>query len=241
MIPMKTLVLKCSAPLQSWSIDSRFKTRSSGYYPSRSAIIGIFAAAMGMERDEPLNIFDDVAIIVRVDKGGTVLPDYQSARRWTNDRGIIQSRGNALVVSDRYYIEDAIFMVFVSANDTLIERIANAIQHPVYSLFLGRKSCPPTDDFLYGLLDTDIEDSLSLVPSQSKNDTLTVIRNAKQGEVADDVIKDNPRSFTISNREYSGRRVIQYKITPTDDISKKQPYDDIMEAVDAINGMEDDD
>ena len=46
--------------------------------------------------------------------------------------------------SDRYYLADASFLVALQSNDTaLIEKLASALQAPVWPYYLGRKSCVP--------------------------------------------------------------------------------------------------
>ena len=54
---MATLLLRLAAPLQAWGADSKFETRKTGREPTKSGVIGLLAAALGLRRDEtePLN------------------------------------------------------------------------------------------------------------------------------------------------------------------------------------------
>lgn len=218
MITMKTLVLRFDGPMQSWSVDSKFKTRSAGRWPSRSGIIGMLAAALGMERDADLSAFTSLKIVVRIDVPGIVLPDYHSIRRWDRSGGTSVSIGNALAVSNRYYFEDSIFTVFLQDEDDKIDKYAYAINHPVYSLFLGRKSCPTTPDLVYGVYEDIIENVIGSIEVKKKpvasirgkDDKYTpiIIRDAKDGEIGD-IIKDVPIDYSIRNRQYSGRSVVE--------------------------------
>lgn len=48
---MSTLLLRLAAPLQSWGIDSKFDIRRTGREPSKSGVIGLICAALGIKRD----------------------------------------------------------------------------------------------------------------------------------------------------------------------------------------------
>lgn len=228
---MKTLVLKCSSPMQSWSNDSRFNIRSAGRYPSRSGIIGIIASALGMDRNEPLDIFDGISTSIRIDKKGIVYPDYQVVHRWNRKNGNITAKGNAIANDNRYYIEDGIFMVFIEGDDGIIDKFADAIQYPVYSLFLGRKSCPPTYDFFYGVFDKDASSCIMDVPPEGEDHRVVVIRDVRDGELADDTVKDNPIAFNIKDRKYSGRQIKEYHVVLPSEEQKTVYDDDIMSLV----------
>ena len=47
-------------------------------------------------------------------------------------------------LTERYYLSDAVFLVGLEGERELLERIEFALSHPVFPLFLGRRSCPPT-------------------------------------------------------------------------------------------------
>ena len=50
---MATLLLRLAAPLQSWGMDSKFETRKTNREPTKSGVVGLLAAALGIRRDEP--------------------------------------------------------------------------------------------------------------------------------------------------------------------------------------------
>ena len=52
---MPVLLLRLAAPLQSWGVESKFDTRRTLGYPTKSGVIGLVASAMGRERTEPLD------------------------------------------------------------------------------------------------------------------------------------------------------------------------------------------
>ena len=49
---MATLLLRLAAPLQAWGADSKFETRKTNREPTKSGVIGLLAAALGLERDQ---------------------------------------------------------------------------------------------------------------------------------------------------------------------------------------------
>ena len=51
---MAVLLLRLSAPLQAWGTEnSKFEIRKTGREPSKSGIVGLLAAALGIRRNEP--------------------------------------------------------------------------------------------------------------------------------------------------------------------------------------------
>ena len=109
---MKTILLKLSGPLQAWGVESHFETRQTDNYPSKSAIIGLIAGAIGYRREEEkileLNKLD---FAVRIDQKGVILKDFQTAKMYT-EKGNIKS-----YVTNRYYLQDAMFIVAISSNE----------------------------------------------------------------------------------------------------------------------------
>ena len=53
---MATLLLRLAAPLQSWGAESKFDTRRTGREPTKSGVIGLLAAALGIRRDADAEI-----------------------------------------------------------------------------------------------------------------------------------------------------------------------------------------
>ena len=47
---MKTLTIKLTAPLQSYGNEATFERRTTNDYPTKSAVIGMVAAALGYRR-----------------------------------------------------------------------------------------------------------------------------------------------------------------------------------------------
>ena len=161
---MKTILLKFAGPLQSYGTSSHFETRYTEYYPSKSAVIGLLAACLGYRRDEAENLreLSKLQFAVRIDQDGTLLRDYHIARSY-KDKGV----ESKTYVTNRYYLEDALFVVALSGMDELIDTLTKAIKSPYFQPFMGRRSLPVPVDFFLGVSAEDILDSVRNLPWQA--------------------------------------------------------------------------
>ena len=161
---MKTILLKFSGPLQSYGTSSHFLTRYTDYYPSKSAVLGLLAACLGYRRDEEekLRELSTLKFAVRIDQQGGLLKDYHIA---ITDKEIVEKPQT--YVTNRYYLEDALFVVALSGMDELIDTLIKAIQSPYFQPFMGRRSLPVPVDFFLGVSAEDILDSLRNLPWQA--------------------------------------------------------------------------
>lgn len=148
---MPTLLLRLVGPMQSWGTTSRFDQRDTGKEPSKSGVIGLLAAAMGIDRENwtDLKPFTQLSMGVRHDRPGIPKRDYQTAGCAATDTIIkadgTQARGGG-VVSERFYLADAAFLVGLEGDDiACLQRAHNALLDPVWSLALGRKSYVPSE------------------------------------------------------------------------------------------------
>lgn len=143
---MKTLLMKFAGPLQAFGTNSHYENRQTNRFPSKSAVIGMIAAAMGYRRyeDDKLKELNNLSFGVRVDQPGNILRDFQIAVSHKPNGERIRS-----YVTNRYYLQDAVFVVALGSEDeSLISRIRESLQNPYFQLFLGRKSLPINNDFL---------------------------------------------------------------------------------------------
>lgn len=134
-----TLLLRLEGPMQSWGFRSRFDYRDTALEPTRSGVIGLICAAMGIARGEGISRFDVIRMGARVDKDGRPERDYHTALDVIKADG----SGTDTVQSWRDYLADASFTVGLQAEDKgLLDEIAKALQSPKWLLFLGRKAFP---------------------------------------------------------------------------------------------------
>ncbi|HLI52227.1 MAG TPA: type I-E CRISPR-associated protein Cas5/CasD, partial [Thermomicrobiaceae bacterium] len=147
---MNTLFIRLEGPLQSWGARAHWELRDTALEPTKSGVVGLLACASGLGRqadEEIRQLSQGLRFGVRVDRPGEILEDYQ-----TVVGGAMSAEGRVkrnaasgdpeTVVSHRFYLADASFLAAVIGSDDLIERLATALQAPVWPIYLGRKSCP---------------------------------------------------------------------------------------------------
>ncbi|RRV41570.1 type I-E CRISPR-associated protein Cas5/CasD [Pseudomonas sp. o96-267] len=139
---MATLLLRLQGPMQSWGTTSRFDERDTQLEPSKSGVLGLVCAALGRDRLEPVDDLAALRMGVRVDHEGVPMRDYQTAT------GVLIATGKSdlrrTVVSPRYYLCDAAFLVGLEGTDeALLALIHTALRAPHWPLALGRKSFVP--------------------------------------------------------------------------------------------------
>jgi len=141
---MAVLLMRLEGPMQSWGTYSRFTERDSGKEPSKSGVIGLLCAALGRPRDAPLSDLASMKMAVRVDREGALSRDFHTALE-------VPRAGNpgvSTVISNRYYLSDACFLVSLEGEEALVATLRDALRAPKWEIFLGRKSFPPSSPVL---------------------------------------------------------------------------------------------
>ena len=176
-----TLFLRLAGPMQSWGTSSQLQLRRTDDYPSRSGVLGIVLCAMGISRQdsrEELERLVPLAMGVRVDQSGDKGWDYHTTGAKI---GILSADGKIKItqstgevetqLSRRQYLYDASFLVALQGPPTIIEVCAAALEDPVWPVFLGRKSCVPSEPVFSGLgHHTELSEALSSVPWRARPD-----------------------------------------------------------------------
>jgi len=227
---MSTLVLRLAGPMQSWGTRSRFRQRDTEREPTKSGLLGLFSAALGRDRSEPIADLQQLTIGVRVNHEGTVKREFQTAM------GVAQADGgvsNQPQLVTRYFLEDADFSVAVHGDTGTLSAVYHALYSPVWPLFLGRKSYVPSEPLVdsSSMWDTDdIEDVLRQVPLPVRRSRqvgagqrmrqmvrLVLPDDGSSGEVR----QDEPRSFVLGAREY-GVRFVRTIFEPLESFPKEE-------------------
>jgi CRISPR system Cascade subunit CasD len=163
---MSTLLLRLAGAMQSWGTTSRFDQRDTGKEPSKSGVVGLLAAALGIDREnwtdlEPLT---RLSMGTRHDRPGVPKRDFQTAQQIISaDR----SKIHETAVTTRDYLADAVFLVGLEGADrSLMEQLHAALRDPVWPLALGRKSYVPSESIWIedGLQDARLRDVLARWP-----------------------------------------------------------------------------
>ncbi|MDB5311579.1 MAG: CRISPR-associated protein Cas5e family [Gemmataceae bacterium] len=140
---MSVLLLRLAGPMQSWGTRSRFSNRDTGLEPSRSGVVGLLCAALGRPRDASLEDFapSRLKMAVRVNREGRLMRDYHTAQ------DVLRASGKTTqdtVLSERFYLADADFLVGLQGDSTFLNALAAALEAPVWQVCLGRKAFVPS-------------------------------------------------------------------------------------------------
>ena len=221
---MKTLLLRFAAPLQAWGDESKYEIRGTRNEPTKSGVIGMIAAAMGLRRDseEIAELSAKLRMGIRVDQPGRVLRDFHTALspsysaggdlRYDNAGKIIREKNP--FVTQRYYLCDARFLVGLECeDDAYLQSVAKALSAPVFPLFLGRRSCPPSLPLQLGTVECDLETAMKMTEwiaadwfkEQQGSIRARMIIETKQGQEAWYTQMDQPVSFSPIHRRYTLR------------------------------------
>lgn len=146
------------APLASWGDIAVGEVRDSWEFPSRSAILGWLAGALGIERENQVQhdaLDRGLGIAVRADAMGSAMVDYHTVQtvsaksfkkhRPTTRRALLASAPPETMVTRRTLRCEALYTVAVwrtgGAGWTLAE-LAQALRYPVFTPYAGRKANP---------------------------------------------------------------------------------------------------
>jgi len=209
---MSVLLLRLAGPMQSWGVQSRFTVRDTGLEPSKSGVVGLLCAALGRRREEPVADLAALKMGVRVDQEGTLARDYHTAGKggYLKASGAVERKN--LVVSTRYYLADARFLVGLEADDLgLLQRFHGALHNPHWPLYLGRKAFVPGEPVWVadGLRSNQgLLEALRTYPwlghdSRHHPDQVRLVLEDPEGP---EVRPDQPMSF--AERRFTPRRVI---------------------------------
>jgi CRISPR system Cascade subunit CasD len=150
------LLFRLYGPLAAWGDIAVGEYRPSFAHPGKSAIIGLLAAALGIRRDEEerQKLFaESCSFAVRVDSMGVLLRDYHTTQVPSAKKGVVHyTRRSELaaddlntILSSRDYRCDAAYTVAIAVADGspfTVQQLAAALLKPIFTLYLGRKSCP---------------------------------------------------------------------------------------------------
>jgi CRISPR system Cascade subunit CasD len=153
----KYLVFGLHAPLAAFGAVAVGERRPCWDRPGRSALLGLLAAALGIDRtDEAAHLALDrgYGLAIRTDSPGRLLADYHTAQVPPAKRGRsrLPTRAAELaepdlqtVLTRREYRTDAMHLIAFWAQPEAphtLETLADALRKPAFTLYVGRKSCP---------------------------------------------------------------------------------------------------
>jgi CRISPR system Cascade subunit CasD len=215
------LALMLDAPLQSWGFASRFQRRTTGLYPTKSGVIGLISAAMGVAKGSDTER-ETLPPLATLKMTSIVMPRH-AVRRIEDFHTVLKTRRASgsmnpdPVVTRRQYLVDSCFGIILNGDPVLLERIASALQDPVWGVWLGRKSCIPARPLFVAVCDTQEDAWRAILRALDADEGLPIESFTRVQDVDDfaagtDSYNDQPVSFgqpesSSEGRVYTVRRV----------------------------------
>ena len=200
------LLLRLHGVLQAWGGHTYEDFRPSEVFPTRSGLVGLLGACLGIDRQDEAGLTalsEGFRYAARADARTDVkdqplrvvkITDYHTV---LGPRLVPGSTRKGAVVSRREYLCDAQFTValqFLPQAAPDLTCVRQAVQHPVYTPFLGRRSCPLTQPLYCATVRAaDLHAALAQIPPG-------------RGVIYSEVAGDSPNRFTVRDVPYGGRR-----------------------------------
>ncbi len=206
------LALLLDGPMQSWGHASRFERRTTALHPTRSALFGLIAAALGIDKHGP----NEAAQLARFSALRATVVSLPRRSRRNGERliqrledyhtvtGIRRAGGkvddDATVQTYRHYLLDARFGVLLEGPSVLLEEIAAGLQNPKWGVWLGRKCCLPASPVLVTLQASQSSAWSELLRRVGYEGTEALeqferVIEASANEAGADVLEDTPVAF----------------------------------------------
>lgn len=214
-----TLLLRLQGPMQAWGSRSNNNHRDTELAPTKSAVIGLIAAALGRDRATDISDLASLRYGVRIDAPGVTLRDYHTVQN-VLPRDLTEHKST---ITERMYRTDATYLVALEGPRTLLLTIQEALRSPHWPLSLGRRACPPSAPII--IHDNEFQapsfnirsilDALSVFPPLTRTNgrPLQVLLEANPTEEYDTVIRDQPTG-PIINRTFQPRFVQTHWVKP---------------------------
>lgn len=152
---MRWLIVSLEAPLASFGEAAGNAQRGTAMRPTRSALIGLAGAALGILRDDAADqekLSSSFTTATRTLDAGHLMRDFHTYQSVPQAKGIFSTRAKALAsgeavtsITEREYRCDGKWQAaFGEKSDAgfKLEELSQAFSQPYFSLWLGRKSCP---------------------------------------------------------------------------------------------------
>jgi CRISPR system Cascade subunit CasD len=219
--------------MQSWGTRSHFGSRDTATEPTKSGVVGLLGAALGVPRGDTAAIAKLAALPmgVRADREGILEEDFHTVQNVPDTAG----KNHRGVVTRRYYLAGALFLVAISGPAEDLHGLHTALQRPRWPLFLGRRAFPPARPVVAPLdntrwpplTDLPVEDALRWHPwletdpaerrhaADGEARLLRAVIDTDPAHPEAEVRNDHPLSFEQANRRHRTRTIRTFHIPLT--------------------------
>ncbi len=187
----RALAFLLDGPLQAWGVDARFQHRTTKTHPGKSNVLGIVAAAMGLDKhalDEAARLASLAKLRLstyRIPRGGPRarlirrLADFHTVgggfdRKHPVEKLHIARKASGgpstTLVTRREYLLESRFVAVLEGEPQPLAEIREKLLDPVWGGWLGRKACLPARPFS-PLLAADRSTALRLLLEKISSNT----------------------------------------------------------------------
>lgn len=174
---MKHLITTLEAPMMSFGSQAVDNRRPTGHFPALSMLTGLLGNALGWRRWHDADLMDSIQSRIRfasrIDRepsSGASFTDFQVADIGADDvgwttRGIPEKRGGSKGTYRGKYLRYVDYLADMRISVALrltppkvnpaLEELGDALREPYRPLFIGRKSCLPSEPLFGGYVDAD--------------------------------------------------------------------------------------
>jgi CRISPR system Cascade subunit CasD len=118
---------------------SQYRLTKPAAQMSRSAIIGLLACCMGIERDGDMSELQELTFqITDRQANASILSDYHAVKGAVTNGG----SGDRASVTHREYIEGVDLLIAIVGAASTIAKVDAAVRHPVWAPYIGSRACP---------------------------------------------------------------------------------------------------
>ena len=151
------LMMRLYGAMAAWGDVAVGEFRPSHPHPTRSAVLGLIAGALGIRRDQEQALLDldrSCRLAIRLDADGEVLRDFHTAQVPPSQRKVVHrtrqdelnaAKLNTILSSRDYRCDSAASVALSLCSNTppySLQQIAEALRQPHFVPYLGRKACP---------------------------------------------------------------------------------------------------
>lgn len=213
---MAALSFYIDSPMQSWGVSSKFQYRETNEFPTKSAVVGLIAAAMGIDKhaSEEVDRLQPIVklrcTVVKLEKraGSTTrLQDFHTVGGGYDKKESLYQKLSipvkasgapfGTVITRRSYLTDASFAVLLDGDSALLETVRAALLDPVWGVWFGRKTCLPATPLSPQIADTQqgaLDALLSFLPEHEPA-ALDSLEYQEELEEGDFFQSDTPVAF----------------------------------------------
>lgn len=203
------LILKLQGVMQAWGEHTFEGLRPSTNFPTRSALTGLLAACLGIDRNDrqqQQSLANSFLYAVRQDETEhsiIKMMDYHTVKDARED--YVGLKSHDTIITQREYLLDAVFTVAIwntEGADYSLDQLQAAVCQPRYTPFLGRRSCPITRPLYESRVQAvNSDEALNLIEPvagviYSEDDVPEILgRKTPRHKVRDVPLPSQPRQF----------------------------------------------